>query len=204
MDKILASITTRTLCLILFIYSNSICAGGVSKKDEAISIFSGLALVHHGLEFPPSVGILNLCKKNNDDQCLSVYNRAVAGKNMLLTMPHNSALKLTLNTIEKYCPEKAYINSKDAMCEGAFTSLFYFNSNEDDNEIIAFLKKQDMHTQELMVRLANAYDWPYNRANKSKWIDFFNSLSFISNIQKTYYQELFETKKIDFKINLLK
>ena len=204
MDKILTSIATRTLCLMLFIYSNSIYAGGVNEKDEVISIFSGLALVHHGLEFPPSAGILNLCKSNNDEQCLSAYNRAVVGKNMLLTMPHKSALKLTLNTIKKYCPEKAYINSKDAMCEGAFTSLFYFNSNEDDNEIIAFLKKQDIHTQELMVRLANAYDWPYNRANKSKWINFFNSLTFLSSIQKTYYQELFETKKTDFKINLLK
>ena len=130
------------------------------------SIFSSLALVHTGLDFPFTQEKLTLCRKTNDEPCLRVYKRVKNAKKLLFSRSREKALKLTIDTISKEC-----VNSQsNLVCIGAITALYFFPTLQDDISIRNFLNNTSSDVLKHVT--SNGASWLNNRENKLVWRDW--------------------------------
>ncbi|KPJ94007.1 MAG: hypothetical protein AMJ53_06115 [Gammaproteobacteria bacterium SG8_11] len=135
--------------------------------DSPQSIFSSLALINSGKEFPYTQDRLALCQKTEDEFCLQAYQQVKKAKKSLFSKSREQALQLTLDTISKECAKQQKRLEEDLACSGAITALYFFSSKNDDNSIRSFLKTTSQAALQIVV--SNGNMWLSNREDKAAW-----------------------------------
>ncbi|MCP4719875.1 MAG: hypothetical protein GY860_10505 [Desulfobacteraceae bacterium] len=112
-----------------------------------------------------------------------------------------SALTLVLDTIKSGFMEKDWW--EDMHCRGAVCALSFFYTKKEDKRIFQFFKAQ---APGFVQRLYQPYSaitmFSSNRPDKSRWIEYINTLEGISSDQKYAYKESF-IRGMDERPNLL-
>ena len=188
MDKLLTYfIIVLALCCDL---SN---AGGIEQED--FLIFDNLRLVYNGIDFPPDLERLNYCKKTGNKACIETFNLAQKAKDILLSMPHNQALDLVLNTIKKRCSQDFWDADPIGGCDGANAALYFFKSGEDDEKIRMFFVDQTPEVKRRIIDYFVIHEWQYNRPDKSKWKKLIDQMDNITEEKKSFYKSLLNTER---------
>lgn len=133
---------------------------GCNERD---SVYSSLALIHAGLDYPHTLHKLVKCQEIGDEPCLKAYHRVRAAKRQLLSRPEEDALARTLHTIENECST----NGNELDCIGAITALYFFPSSSSDAKIRGFLDSASSPV--LLNIVSKSGNWLSNRNDKSAW-----------------------------------
>ncbi len=162
-------------------------------------IFTGLRLVHYGLEFPRSREALENCKKTGNTACLENLQHARRAKQQLFAGSHRQALGLTLETIRQHCgmPE----TGGDNLCPGATTALGFFGSGDDDEKILSFLSGSRKIILQKIFEMNQ--EWLYVRKDKSIWKIWVNSSSLDENTRRKVIHVLQAEKPEHLAIDIL-
>jgi hypothetical protein len=179
------------VCILGVLICGRTPAWGQAAGDERLeAIFSGLRLIHFGLEFPYTEEALENCRNVKDETCLATYDRAKSAKVALLRRPREEALQLTLATIAAAC-DRAELDV-ESPCPGAVTALYFFSTPPDDRTIQAFLSSAPLST--VNQTLEQDTTWLRNRADKRSWRDWLDRTA-LSSDQKRQIGSALEQRR---------
>ncbi len=190
---------TKFLSLVFLVFATS-CVSAPAQQDVA-RLFKSFYLVHFGpaevSDFPKSQSYLNDCIRLNDVHCLKAFNEVKRAKDEFLEIPHKTALKITLDTINTKCLSADRLANAPE-CLGAVTALYFFSSKEDDQTILELLSDSIDHNV-----LFLGYEWHKNRSEIEAWVSFVNGSTLSEYQKKLVIRELKEPVKEAFGLMLV-
>ncbi len=178
-----------------FGYDSSIMDDG--KKEALVQLVN----MYEAKDFPLRGKDLERCREKKSKGCLLVFKRVKKAKEHLFQEGRESALTLVLDTIKSGFMTKDWW--EDMHSRGAVCALSLFTTKKEDQRIFQFFKAQGPG---FLQRLYQPYSaitmFSSNRPDKSRWIDYINTLEGISSDQKYAYKESFNSG-MDERPNLL-
>jgi hypothetical protein len=152
--------------------------------NDQQSVFSSLALINSGKNFPYTQEKLALCQETKDESCLKAYQQVKTAKKSLFSNSREQALQLTLDTISKRCVKQQKNVEEELTCTGAITALYFFPTKHDDDSIRGLLSG----TSEGVLRnvVSNGNMWLLNREDKSAWREWLGNSKLSAEDQKAF------------------
>jgi hypothetical protein len=139
------------------------------------AIFEDLSLIEVALEFPVSAEQVAHCAREDSNECQN-YQRAVRAKAALLNRG-TEALDFTLEVIQRSCkaslPSHGNKDKDWSRCIGGLTALYFFSSQDEDEKVLDFFKKNPS-----LLRLAVSeldFAWFHNRFHQERWRKLFDA-----------------------------
>jgi len=193
----------KFLAFSLLLLSLCGCSGPANAdkelESELTKAYEDLYLSMYGLEYPPNEKVLQTCKKNNIESCLRVYKKVQTAKKVVqnaIARDEPLALTTTLDKIVNKCSSEK--SEDDFTCVGAVVSLYFFDKEKQQQQIMDALANLSSHSVKLVFN--HQYPWFFNRPNPDQWIAFVNSLSdqMLPAMNKKIAIEYFEESKKSF------
>ena len=152
----------------------TLCSCSSVSSDESAGLdFTKFYLVTNGSEFPTRY-TLEKCASDEGLSCYKTLSFVKSERLKLKRMPIEKALSVTLDALKSNCIEARWgKGDSEAICSGAFTAIYYFNSKASDEKIIKVLSGLDLGALEQLLRYRRS--WISNGQRKSAWEKFANT-----------------------------
>lgn len=169
---------TQLFCILIVISAASCIESRANKPiDDArlITIYQNLNLVHFSPDYPAHPEVFNHCANAREEGCYRVIQRVKLAVSELKALNNETALEYAINAIERYCHHSTTRNDPDAaLCEGALTSIYLFNSKNDDAILINGFKSL---SKDKNIRIFDGnQEWFYNRKDVTPWKNYIKSM----------------------------
>jgi len=171
----------------------AVSSDAVKDKEDLFKKFDD-ALRY--IYFPPSQERLDSCYVEKEERCIATYKRAIEAKDSLMSYGLETALDATLSAIGANCKGRKVTDN--AVCNGAISFLYFFNSSEFDKKILAYFSTASSEVTQTVFETGSSY-WMLNRPDKSVWIKFVNSSEALKKLNKEGYINRFND---DFKYTI--
>jgi hypothetical protein len=147
--------------------------GSCSRSAALDEAYQRIYLSMFALEFPSSKAAFDNCAQQRIQRCLDLVETARQGKDVLLMMEPEQALRRTLETITSACPDDE--RERQEICLGAIIALYFFREPEQDALILhAVLDADAVVRQKLLGPVPFA--WHRNRPAPERWIEALGKL----------------------------
>ena len=167
------SLRLNWVLFVLLLFMLASCKGDkppVAPEESYHEIYESLYLVTNGLEYPANRESVEFCRAHPEDPCYKTLHLVENAKAKLLALPHTPALTASLRTIVQYCPDIPQSPlPKERWCQGALTSLYFFNDPKDDASIIRMLNNISDASLVRVFYLDSA--WYNNRSDVESFLD---------------------------------
>ena len=146
------------------------CVGARSRPDAArdtslTQAFEVVGRVPLYLEFPARPDILGSCERRRDAACLDVYRDVRRAVGLIFRGGRVAALERTLGAIRRECGHPDI----PLACRGAVLSLYFFQSDREDQIIVAALQKAEPAVLRAVFAKDYLAHWAGFRPDLARW-----------------------------------